>query len=118
MNKFIVLAACLLAVPSFCQDDIFEIWPWAMRGDANSDNAVNTSDAIFISNFLYQGGPAPSCMYAADANDDGEVTGADATYIVQWYSNGGPPPPSPGPFVCAGDPTEDNLTCEDYTCPE
>jgi hypothetical protein len=75
------------------------------RGDANNDGMVQMSDAIFINNWLYSGGPQPPCMNQADANDDGLVTAADATFILNWIYKHTAPPPSPGPFnqVCTVD---------------
>jgi glycosyltransferase involved in cell wall biosynthesis len=43
------------------------------RGDANDDDLVNITDGIFVLNFLFLGGPTPTCMEAAVANDDGQV---------------------------------------------
>jgi len=68
------------------------------RGDVNNDNYVDGSDPIFLSSYLYQGGPAPPCLNQADANNDGYVDGSDSIYLFQWLYNGGPAPPSPGPY--------------------
>ncbi len=43
------------------------------RGDANLDGSVNASDPIYISNWLFNGGPTPGCLNQADANNDGSV---------------------------------------------
>ena len=55
-----------------------------MRGDANDDDSVNTSDVIFISNFLYSGGPYPPCWDQADVNDDGFINATDPVYLSNW----------------------------------
>jgi len=69
-----------------------------LRGDANSDSAVNLSDASYIASYYASGGPAPECANQADANHDGSINLADASYITNWYVLGGPAPPYPGPF--------------------
>ncbi len=73
------------------------------RGDVNADGEVNISDASFLLNFLFLGGPTPPCMDAADANDDGNADISDASYILNFLFLGGPPPPAPGPATCGPD---------------
>ena len=88
------------------------------RGDANDDGVVNVSDATYISNYLFHGGPAPPCMNQADANDDGLVTSTDSVFILDWLFNGGPAPPSPGPYntICAADGAP-RPGCQTNPCP-
>ncbi len=90
-----------------------------VRGDANSDGAVDIGDAIFVLGFLFSQGQAPGCLDAADANDDGAVDIGDAIYTLGFlFSQGNPPPP---PFPDAGvDPTSANdpLVCGDPCTPE
>lgn len=76
-----------------------------LRGDANNDSTVNDSDAIYISNWLFQSGPEPPCMNQADADNDGEVDNSDIVYLMNWLHQGGPAPPSPGPYAteCSDD---------------
>ncbi len=92
-----------------------DIWG---RGDANNDGTVNLSDPIYITDWLYRGGPVPPCKNGADANDDGAINLADVTYLNNWLFNGGPPPPSPGSYnpYCMPDPTEPHLGCEVDSC--
>ena len=75
------------------------------RGDANLDGVVNDSDAIFINNFLFLGGPTPGCMNQADVNNDGLVNVSDPVYLLSWRYSGGPAPPYPGAYnsVCTTD---------------
>lgn len=68
------------------------------RGDANHDGVVDTSDPIYISNYIYSGGPEPPCMNGADANHDGQIDGADISYLLDWLHEGGSAPPAPGPY--------------------
>ncbi len=76
-----------------------------LRGDANNNGAVNMSDASYINNYLFSGGPAPPCMNQADVNNSGGVDVSDSVYLLNWLFNGGPEPPSPGPYntVCTAD---------------
>lgn len=74
-----------------CDDNDFH------RADPNSDGRTNLADAVFELNFLFRGGPAPTCMNAADANNDGRVDLSDAIWTVNYLFLGGLPPPSPGP---------------------
>ncbi len=87
-----------------------------LRGDANNSLLVNAADATYINNWLFQGGPAPSCIDAADANDDGQVDITDSIYLLNWIYSGGPAPPSPGPYNCGTDPTSDSLSCVHSSC--
>lgn len=88
------------------------------RGDANNDQAVNNSDVIFLSNYIYNAGPTPPCENQADVNDDGQIDGADPVYLINWLFSGGPEPPAPGPYnpYCDADHTKPNLGCDDYYC--
>jgi hypothetical protein len=87
------------------------------RGDANSDDSVNLSDVTTITNYLYQGGPAPPCMNQADANNDGQVNISDAVYLLNWLYYGGSAPPSPGPYntICTADDSP-YPGCQTSTC--
>lgn len=83
--------------------------PWFRRGDADSDGRVTLTDAIFLLNHLFGGGPAPAIPDAADADDSGApLTLTDALRILLHLFQGGavPPPPYPG---AGRDPTEDPL---------
>ena len=90
-----------------------------VRGDANSDGAINLTDGVIPLLFLFSGGAPPACMDAADANDTGAVEITDAIIIFSWLFTGGvapvePSPTSPGYPVsdCGPDATEDGLSCE------
>ncbi len=90
------------------------------RGDANGDGVVNIADASFALNWLFLGGPDPSCQDAADSNDDGLANISDASYTLNYLFTGGPPPRDPGPDTCGEDPTDDELPeCEhaEERCP-
>ncbi len=65
-------------------------------GDANSDGAVDISDAVFLIQYIFAGGAAPgSCNYAfgkGDANGDCTVDISDAVYLIQYIFAGGAAP--------------------------
>ncbi len=81
-----------------------------LRGDANADGNQNLTDAVFVLNHLFGGGPEPTCTKSADANDSGTVDIADPVFLLNGLFTGGPPPPVPFP-ECGIDPTIDDLTC-------
>lgn len=84
------------------------------RGDSDANGDTNLTDAVYVLNHLFLGGPAPECPDAADANDSGDLNLTDAVYTLNWLFLGGAPPPSPGPGECGLDPTRDELIACDY----
>ena len=107
--------------------------PEFIRGDCNNDGLVIgfVGDIIFILQFLFAGGPSPSCLNACDANDDESVDISDALYLLnwQWAVAGSPPPPPPTPMLfavgsvvpflgdCGPDPSPGPLACVANICP-
>jgi len=79
-----------------------------IRGDANSDQKVDISDAIHVLDFLFLGGPSPRCLDSADADDTGVIDITDAVVVLSTLYAGSasiaPPFPSAGP-----DSTSDGL---------
>jgi hypothetical protein len=63
-----------------------------LPGDVNNDDRVNVSDAVFIINYAFNGGPPPLPLESGDVNCDGRVSVADAVYIINYVFAGGPPP--------------------------
>jgi hypothetical protein len=61
-------------------------------GDANSDEIVNISDAVFIINYVFLGGSPPMPLESGDTNCDGPVNVSDAVYIINYIFIGGTPP--------------------------
>jgi hypothetical protein len=45
-----------------------------VRGDVDSDGAVDLTDAVRILDHLFLGGPPPECLDAADTDDDAELS--------------------------------------------
>jgi hypothetical protein len=87
------------------------------RGDANSDGGLNITDGIYVLNFLFLGGPSPSCMEAANANDDATLNITDGIYILNYLFLGGTAPPAPGDAACGPDPvgSASALGCDAYS---
>jgi hypothetical protein len=89
------------------------------RGDPNNDGSVNITDGIYVLNFLFLGGPAPTCLESANPNDDASINITDGIYILNYLFLGGPAPVAPGSVgnPCgpdrAGSPTD--LGCAVYT---
>ena len=83
-----------------------------IRGDANNDERLDLSDAIFILNYLFKGSQQPSCSDALDVNDDGKIDISDPIYVFLYLFLGGNQPAEP--FNQKGnDPTNDDLSCRD-----
>lgn len=96
------------------RDGIIQTSPPAtfLRGDADDDQEVNLTDAVFCLGYLFQGGKTPPCLDAADSNDDGRVDIADPVTTLSFLFLGGPIPP-PVPTEPPGwDPTPDRVGCE------
>ncbi len=67
-------------------------------GDANNDELVNVSDAVWIINFVFVGGQPPQPVFACgDANADASVNVSDAVWIINFVFVGGAPPGSCSP---------------------
>jgi hypothetical protein len=64
-------------------------------GDANGDEQQNISDATYIVNWIFKGGPAPPILAAADADCNLQSNISDAVFIVNWVFKGGAPPCCP-----------------------
>jgi hypothetical protein len=80
------------------------------RGDADASGAVNITDAEYTLNYLFLGGPAPSCLDAADADDSGDLNITDPIHTLTFLFLGGStmPPPYSEP---GDDPSPDDLDC-------
>ena len=82
---FTAILASVFITPS-------ELNAYFVCGDANSDDVVDISDAVYIINYAFGGGPAPDPLEAGDANSDGNVDISDAVYIINYAFGGGPEP--------------------------
>ena len=53
-------------------------------GDVNNDGIVNFADLIYLTNYVYSGGPAPiPYLCVGDVNSDGEVDDIDVTIMSE-----------------------------------
>ena len=60
-------------------------------GDPNGDGSVSLVDVVYLINYVFKGGPAPSPFEAGDVNCDGKVDTADVVYLINYLFKGGPP---------------------------
>jgi hypothetical protein len=72
-----------------------------IRGDCDGDKLLNLTDAIFLLDHLFMGGPEWTCEDACDTNADGAIDNpvdiSDAVYLLDFLFLGGPVPPAPFP---------------------
>jgi hypothetical protein len=64
-------------------------------GDADYNRSSNITDAVYIINWVFKGGPGPVVMDAADANCNGAANISDAVSIINWIFKGDSPPCCP-----------------------
>lgn len=84
----VVLLTFILASPlSACEQFI--------RADANTDQRVDISDAVFILKYLFQGEVIPVCPEALDADASTKTDISDPIYVLNYLFLGGPQPPPP-----------------------
>lgn len=66
----------------------------SFAGDANADGLVDAGDVVFLVNYLFAGGAAPTAM--ADVNADTRVDALDVYYLINYLFAGGQSPvPTP-----------------------
>jgi len=85
------------------------------RGDANSDGDLNLADAVFTLQYLFGGGPEPTCLRAADSNADQRLNLGDAIRTLSFLFGGGDP--LPPPFERCGFPGQGgggSLSCRSF----
>ena len=63
-----------------------------VRGDANADQTIDLSDAIYILNYLFKNGPTPVPFEAGDVDCDEVVDLSDALILLNYLFKNGPPP--------------------------
>jgi hypothetical protein len=66
-------------------------------GDADGNEIVNVSDAVYLITYIFAGGPAPDPLDAGEVDCNGIVNVSDAVYLITYIFAGGPVP-------CAGCP--------------
>ena len=65
---------------------------FSLIGDLTGDELINVSDVIFLVNYLYKEGPAPSPLSLGDVNCDDEINVGDLVYLVSYLYQGGTQP--------------------------
>lgn len=63
-----------------------------ISGDADRNGVVDVVDAIYLINYIFMGGPAPSPVKVADVNADCEINIADVVYLIRYVFSGGSAP--------------------------
>jgi serine protease AprX len=63
-----------------------------LTGDVTGDKLINVSDVIFLVNYLYKEGPAPTPLILGDVNCDDEIDLGDLVYLVSYLYQGGTQP--------------------------
>lgn len=61
------------------------------KGDADNSGAVSVSDAVYLINFIFAGGPRPQVEGSGDADCSGSLSISDAVYVINFIFAGGPP---------------------------
>ena len=61
-------------------------------GDVNADGVIDIGDVVYLINYLYRFGPAPTPLWVADVNCDGVIELGDEVYLVNYLFYGGPAP--------------------------
>ncbi|MEE3296273.1 MAG: dockerin type I repeat-containing protein [Planctomycetota bacterium] len=89
-NAFFSYGDCEPTGPPGCEGGF-------IRGDANGDEALDISDALYILGWLFLGDADPTCLESADANDDKEINITDPSYLLAYLFVGGAEPPAPFP---------------------
>jgi serine protease AprX len=63
-----------------------------LTGDVTGDATINLADLVYLINYLYRGGRAPSPLFLGDVNCDDAVDLADMVYLIDYqYQNGSAP---------------------------
>jgi hypothetical protein len=66
--------------------------PSYLCGDADANNMVNISDAVYLIAYIFSGGPAPNPLEAGDVDCNDMVNISDAVYLIAYIFSGGPAP--------------------------
>ncbi len=64
-------------------------------GDADTSGSVNISDAVFLIQYIFAGGPPPNPLEAGDADCSGGINMSDVVYLIQYIFAEGPAPCDP-----------------------
>ncbi|MFH2056015.1 MAG: dockerin type I repeat-containing protein [bacterium] len=84
-SQIILLCGLLLALPLAAAQSSM------VSGDANNDGIANITDAVYIVQYIFNGGPTPLNQSYADITGDCIVNIADATTMIGFIFTGNPP---------------------------
>lgn len=73
------------------KSDLFAEPNWVF-GDANGDGTVDVADAVYLINYLFEDGTAPTPRASGDPNNDCVIDVADIIYLVNFLFIAGPAP--------------------------
>lgn len=62
-----------------------------MPGDADGSGIIDINDLVYLTSYIYSGGPAPNPLANGDPNGDCEINIGDLIYLAA-IATGGPPP--------------------------
>jgi len=83
---------CVENTASDTSDYWFTIVVPNISGDANSDGKIDLADAIYLSRYILQGGPAPNPLWKGDVNGDCKILLSDAILLARYVFYGSPAP--------------------------
>jgi hypothetical protein len=63
-----------------------------IRGDVTGDGVIDAGDVVYLINYLYRGGPAPTPLASGDTTCDGNVDAGDVVYLINYLYRSGPAP--------------------------
>ncbi len=61
-------------------------------GDANSDDMIDIKDVVYLVNYCFKGGPAPTPLEKGDVTADGSVNVQDIIHLINYLFKYGMPP--------------------------
>jgi hypothetical protein len=64
----------------------------ASCGDANASGLVTISDAVYLINYIFSGGPAPDPIGVGDSDCNSLITISDVVYLINYIFSGGAVP--------------------------
>lgn len=61
-------------------------------GDSDGSSMVSITDAVYLINYIFSGGPAPIPSMAGDCDCSGSISISDAVYLITYIFASGTPP--------------------------
>ncbi|MGB8656275.1 MAG: dockerin type I domain-containing protein [Candidatus Zixiibacteriota bacterium] len=77
-----------MVYPQICGDSVS-----CICGDANANGIINAGDIVYLTSYLFRGGPPPANpIERGDANNSCVVDAGDIVYLCNYLMAGGPAP--------------------------